>query len=123
MATKDQQLRAQPTIQLALLNKVCILINWDIESNEIHFECIYISVFGIWIYIVYDNLYLDYGSSTYFFAYTEYESISNIKPYAFVNPVDMYLIENENISKTIEIMKEPADDQKNIIACNFAQNG
>ena len=57
------------------------------------------------------------------FAYTEYECISNIKPYAFVNPVDMYLIENVNISKTIESMKEPADDQKNIIACNFAQNG
>ena len=55
--------------------------------------------------------------------YTEYECISNIKPYAFVNPVDMYLIENVNISKTIEVMTEPADDQKNTIACNFAQNG
>ena len=49
--------------------------------------------------------------------------ISTISPYAFVNPVYMYLIENVNISKTIEIMKEPADDQKNIIACNFALNG
>ena len=53
----------------------------------------------------------------------EYKCISNIKPYAFVNPVDMYLIENVNISKTIEVMTEPADDQKNTIACNFAQNG
>ena len=57
------------------------------------------------------------------FAYKEYEYVSNIKPYAFVNPVDMYLIENVNISKTIEVMTEPADDQKNTIACNFAQNG